>query len=108
MRSRTVADLQFGAASVIEVPLDPPYRKVREEELNEFGIPNKPSYRTADVAKILKITPSAVQWRFRMGWYRCNVTRDDAGRRIFTKEDIAQITATEQHGPAQIEKRTEF
>jgi hypothetical protein len=72
--------------------------------VNEFGIPEKPFYRTEDVAKILRITPSVLQWRFRMGWYRRHVTQDPAGRRIFTIEDIAKIVAAEKHGSFPIAK----
>jgi hypothetical protein len=83
---RTAADSQFGATNVIEIPLDPPYRKVAEPKLNEFGIPEKPFSRTADVAKILRISPSALQWRFRKGWYlEMGKTAPDA---IYSKEKI--------------------
>jgi hypothetical protein len=93
--------------STIEVPVNPPYRKLPDQKLNEFGIPEKPSYRTEDVAKILKITPSALQWRFRMGWYHRHVTQDPAGRRIFTIEDIAKIITTKKYSSVPIAKATE-
>ena len=79
---------------MIEIPLNPPYKKEPVETLNEFGIPVKPLYRTEDVAKILRITPSALQWRFREGWYP-ETRKDSAGRRIFAIQDIAEIIAND-------------
>src|ERR1043166_4180255 len=93
MRIRTAADLQIGAVNVIEVLLDPTYRPETVTVLNEFGTVEKPLYRTADVARIFRITPSALQWRFRKGWYP-ETCKDGAGRRIFAKEDITKLIAT--------------
>ena len=85
--------------SVIEVPVNPPYKKELPKALNEFGIPEKPFYRTEDVAKILRITSSALQWRFRRRWYP-ETRKDAAGRRIFAIEDVAKIVAAECRNPA--------
>jgi hypothetical protein len=76
------------------VQLNPPYRYQPALQLNEFGISEPPSYSTQDIAKVLKMNESAVQWRFRQGWYR-EVRKDKAGRRIFSLDDIRAIVRRE-------------
>ena len=80
-------DAQFGAQSAITIELRPPYTYEPPKTVNEFGIPERTPYRTADVAKILKISASAIQWRLRQGWYP-EIKKDSAGRRIFNLNDI--------------------
>jgi hypothetical protein len=84
-------DAEFGARREIEITLGKPYRKELPTRVNRFGIPEKITYRTADVCSVLRITPDLLRWRSLQGKYP-NVKRDGRGR-IYTLEDIERMIA---------------
>jgi hypothetical protein len=87
-RSRTAKDSQFG--DTITIPLNPPYNKELPIALNEFGIPVKDCYRNEDLAKILSVHPTTIQWRCDRSKYG-EIKKDKAGRRYFTLNDLRRI-----------------
>ena len=87
-RSRTAKDSQFG--DTITVPLNPPYKKELPIALNEFGIPVKDRYRNEDLAKILSVHPTTIQWRCDRSKYG-EIKKDTSGRRYFTLDDLCRI-----------------
>jgi hypothetical protein len=60
MFSRLATDAQFG--DKITISLNPPYKKELPTALNEFGVPVKDRYRNTDLAKILGVHLTTVQW----------------------------------------------
>src|SRR5258708_5682062 len=62
------------------------------KKLNEFGIPEKDTYRCPDLANVLGITNSALVWRFHRGDY-AEVPRDLKGQRAFSIDDIRRLVA---------------
>jgi hypothetical protein len=93
LQIHTGADSQFG--DTVRIPLKLPYRKELPVKLNEFGIPEKPRYRNEDLAKILHVHPSTIQWRCDRGRYGA-IKKDTAGRRYFPIEDLRRIVTQER------------
>jgi hypothetical protein len=88
LRTRTAKDAQFG--DTITIPLDSPYKKELPIALNEFGIPLKDRYRNEDLAQILSVHPTTIQWRCDRNKYG-EIKKDAAGRRYFTLDDLRRI-----------------
>jgi hypothetical protein len=81
-------DSQFG--DTITIPVNPPYKKELPIALNEFGIPVKDRHRSEDLAKILSVHPTTIQWRCDRSKYG-EIKKDAAGRRNFTLDDLCRI-----------------
>jgi hypothetical protein len=65
------------------------YRKDPPKKLNKFGIPENTRYRTADICKVLGISPDLFRWRIISGKYP-EVKKDGRGG-IFTLDDIETL-----------------
>jgi hypothetical protein len=97
MRTRTHADSQFDVAQESEITLPQPYRKEIPRKLNKLGIPEKPFYRAADVARLLHCSVDLVLWRLRNGKYELLRRTDSCGRRVFTLQDLETIQNQTRH-----------
>ena len=53
----------------LNIPVNPPYFKPQETQINDLGLPKKPYYTTADVCSLLKIHPDTFRYRLRQGHY---------------------------------------
>jgi len=58
-----------------------------------FGLPRKQHYTTKEVATVLGISPDLLRWRIKIGKYP-DALRGNAGRRLFTIENIKTLSAT--------------
>ena len=58
-----------------------------------FGLPRKQHYTSKEVASVLGISSDLLRWRIKIGKYP-NPQRGNAGRRLFTIDDIKTLCAT--------------
>jgi len=100
-RSRTDVDSQFD--DTVTIRLNPPYCKALSVKLNEFGIAEKLRYSNEDLAAILHVHPSTIQWRCDRNRYG-QIKKDAAGRRYFTIDDLRRV-ATQERTPKELTYR---
>jgi len=59
-----------------------------------FGLPRKRNYTIKGVAKVLGISADLLRWRIKFGKYP-DPLRGEAGRRLFTIENILTLRVKE-------------
>jgi hypothetical protein len=75
----------------LHIELNKTYKFVTPKRiLNNLGIHAKKIYRTADMCKVLKITPDTFRARLYRGIYEDKYQRDGTGR-MFTLQDIKEL-----------------
>ena len=82
---------------ILRVKVVPPYLRALETPVNDLGLPEKDYYTTADVCKLLGISPDTFRYRMKQGYYP-DVERV-GGKRRFNEEEIREIIQRDKTAP---------
>jgi hypothetical protein len=84
----------YKASNFLSIQVSPPYLKPSEVPVNEFGLPNRTFYTTADICKVLNYKPDTLRYKIRRGHYP-EVVKVGGKRRfqIDQIKNILEITA---------------
>jgi hypothetical protein len=75
---------------LLKIHVNPPYLKTYKPPINDFGLPEKEYYTTADTCKLLNLLPDTFRYRLRTGKYpRPNQKAGD--KRRFSIDEVREI-----------------
>jgi hypothetical protein len=72
-----------------EIPVDPPFLKHPEIQLNDLGLPLKEYYTTGDICTALNMKSDTFRARIRAGFYP--EVEKIGGRRRFTEAQMREL-----------------